>query len=29
MNKLQQLWENYKTGLKEKRDAQWMHFKAK
>lgn len=29
MNKIKQFWNNYKTRLKEKRDAQWMHFKAK
>lgn len=29
MYKITEFWENYKTRLKEKRDAQWMHFKAK
>lgn len=29
MNKLQEIWINHKTRLKEKTNAYWMHFKAK
>ncbi len=29
MNKFTQMWENYKTRIKEQQDASWMHFKAK
>lgn len=29
MNKIAQMWENYKTRMREKREACWMHFKAK
>lgn len=29
MFKITEMWQNYKTRLKEKREADWMHFKAK
>ena len=29
MNKIQQIWLDYKTRLNEKRKAQWMNFKSK